>query len=117
MLMPLNLGAYVPIPLVRLEIDYNDRIITQKLLQNDFTFSPDGKEVKLRKSTVEQICRRKAGLNNHVSINISYINREGRLEKFPDQLEIDSDNKTSETKTQVEPPQQPVAKPFKSSGI
>ena len=72
MAVQLNLG--LRIPLVKLDIDYNDRPSRVVLQENDLTFSQDGTEVRLRYETIDKLCRSNKKIDSKVPLDILYFN-------------------------------------------
>ena len=86
MALQLNLGLRVPIPIVKLDIDLDDRRTIVILEEKHLDISNDGLEVRLRYDKVDFICRQLKSIGAATLLDILYINDQKKLEKFPDQL-------------------------------
>lgn len=65
--------------LVKLDIEYNDKTSKLTLCEDDLTFSNDGKEVLLRRQTVERLCRSREKIESYVEISVLFFNDQEKL--------------------------------------
>ena len=85
------------LPIVKLDIDYDDRTSRFVVNQEDLTVSPDGSEVSIRYDTVERICRASRRIDKSVHFDLMYWNEKEELVKLPKQLQITKENAVSVT--------------------
>ena len=71
------------LPIVKLDIDYDDRTSRFVVNQEDLTVSPDGSEVSIRYDTVERICRVSRRIDKSVHFDLMYWNEKEELVKLP----------------------------------